>query len=139
MRQQTLAVAAEGSFEKYRKATQREVFLAEMNRIVPWGRLVALVEPSYPKAGNGRRPVGVERMLRLYFLQQQRRQRPQPRESPCLQHRNHILRMGGGNHPDNMKRLTRFEFHCTDELAEEDFFGLVFLQNDEVLPELCVA
>ena len=70
MRQQTLAVAAEGSFEKYRKATRREVFLAEMNRIVPWTRLVALVEPQYPKAGNGRRPVGVERMLRMYFLQQ---------------------------------------------------------------------
>src|SRR5665213_3030252 len=70
MRQQTLAVAADGSFEKYRKPTRREVFLAEMDRIVPWAQLVALVEPQYPKAGNGRRPVGVERMLRIYFLQQ---------------------------------------------------------------------
>ena len=69
MRQQTLAVAADGSFEKYRKPTRREVFLAEMDRIVPWSRLVALVEPQYPKAGNGRRPVGVERMLGMYFLQ----------------------------------------------------------------------
>ncbi|MHB1958668.1 MAG: hypothetical protein ACYCO5_06510, partial [Acidobacteriaceae bacterium] len=70
MRQQTLAVAGEGSFEKYRKPTRRETFLAEMDRIVPWARLVALVEPQYPKAGKGRRPVGVERMLRMYFLQQ---------------------------------------------------------------------
>lgn len=70
MRQQTLAVAAEGSFEKYRKPTRREVFLAEMDRIVPWAQLRALVEPQYPQAGNGRRPVGVERMLRIYFLQQ---------------------------------------------------------------------
>jgi IS5 family transposase len=70
MRQQTLAVAADGSFEKYRKPTRREVFLAEMDRIVPWAQMVALIEPRYPKAGNGRRPVGVERMLRIYFLQQ---------------------------------------------------------------------
>ena len=56
MRQQTLAVAAEGSFEKYRKATRREVFLGEMDRIVPCERLSALVELRYPKAGNGRRP-----------------------------------------------------------------------------------
>ena len=70
MRQQTLAVAVAGSFEKYRKPTRREVFLAEMERIVPWAQLVAPVEPLYPKAGNGRRPVGVERMLGIYFLQQ---------------------------------------------------------------------
>ena len=70
MRQQTLAVAVAGSFEKYRKPTRREVFLAEMDRIVPWAQLVAPIEPWYPKAGNGRRPVGVERMLRIYFLQQ---------------------------------------------------------------------
>ncbi len=37
---------------------------------MPWAQLVALIEPRYPKAGNGRRPVGVERMLRIYFLQQ---------------------------------------------------------------------
>jgi IS5 family transposase len=37
---------------------------------VPWRELCALVEPHYPKPGNGRPPVGVERMLRMYFLQQ---------------------------------------------------------------------
>jgi transposase, IS5 family len=41
-----------------------------MERVVPWRELCALVEPHYPKAGNGRPPVGVERMLRIYFLQQ---------------------------------------------------------------------
>ena len=70
MRQQTLAVAAEGNFEKYRKPTRREIFLMEMDRIVPWAHLVDLIGPHYPKAGNGRHPVGVERMLRMYFLQQ---------------------------------------------------------------------
>jgi IS5 family transposase len=70
MRQQTLAMAADGSFEKYRKPTRREIFLAEMERIVPWAQLAGLIEPWYPKAGNGRRAVGVDRMLRIYFLQQ---------------------------------------------------------------------
>jgi Transposase domain (DUF772) len=57
-------------FERYTKKTRRQVFLEEMERAVPWGELCALVEPHYPKPGNGRPPVGVERMLRLYFLQQ---------------------------------------------------------------------
>ena len=41
-----------------------------MEQVVPWQQLCALIEPHYPKAGNGRPPVGVERMLRIYFLQQ---------------------------------------------------------------------
>src|SRR5437660_9562721 len=45
-------------------------FLEEMGQVVPWGELCALIEPHYPKAGGGRPPVGVERMLRIYFLQQ---------------------------------------------------------------------
>jgi len=57
-------------FERYAKKTRRAEFLEEMELVVPWAELVALVEPHYPKAGNGRRPVGVERMLRMYFLQQ---------------------------------------------------------------------
>jgi IS5 family transposase len=57
-------------FERYAKKTRRAEFLEEMELVVPWAELVALVEPYYPKAGNGRRPVGVERMLRIYFLQQ---------------------------------------------------------------------
>jgi transposase, IS5 family len=57
-------------FERYTKKTRRQVFLEEMERVVPWRELCALVEPHYPKPGNGRPPVGVERMLRIYFLQQ---------------------------------------------------------------------
>jgi len=57
-------------FERYTKKTRRAQFLEEMEQVVPWGKLCALIEPHYPKAGNGRRPVGVERMLRIYFLQQ---------------------------------------------------------------------
>ena len=57
-------------FERYTKKTRRAIFLEEMERVVPWRELCALVEPHYPKPGNGRPPVGVERMLRIYFLQQ---------------------------------------------------------------------
>ena len=71
MKQQTLAVAADAAagFEQYRRATKRDVFLATMNAIVPWQALCAVIEPHYPKAGNGRPPVGLERMLRMYFVQ----------------------------------------------------------------------
>jgi len=57
-------------FERYGKKTRRGQFLDEMEQVVPWSKLCALIEPHYPKAGNGRPPVGVERMLRIYFLQQ---------------------------------------------------------------------
>jgi len=57
-------------FERYTKKTKRALFLEEMEQVVPWRELCALLEPHYPKAGNGRSPVGVERMLRIYFLQQ---------------------------------------------------------------------
>ena len=57
-------------FERYTKKTRRMQFLEEMEQVVPWRELTALIEPHYPKAGNGRPPVGVGRMLRIYFLQQ---------------------------------------------------------------------
>ena len=66
MKQQTLT-----GFEKYGKATRRAKFLSEMERIVPWSELAAVVEPFYPKVGEagGRPPIPLERMLRVYFLQ----------------------------------------------------------------------
>lgn len=68
MRQGTLAMMT--GFERYGKKTRRAKFLEEMEEVVPWQQLCALVEPHYARAGNGRPPVGVERMLRVYFLQQ---------------------------------------------------------------------
>jgi transposase, IS5 family len=54
-----------------KRKTRREMFLAEMDRVVPWQRLIALIEPHYPSSGRvGRPPIGVPRMLRMYFLQQ---------------------------------------------------------------------
>ena len=52
------------------KVTRRERFLAEMDAVIPWPRLLALLAPHYPKAGQGRQPLGLEKMLRIYFLQQ---------------------------------------------------------------------
>lgn len=71
MKQQTLAMAADQNalYERYRRPTRRDQFLATMERIVPWAALCSVVEPHYPKAGNGRPPVGLERMLRMYFVQ----------------------------------------------------------------------
>ncbi len=66
MKQTTLSV---GGFDRYNKTTRRAAFLADMDRVVPWKQLCALIEPVYPKAGNGRPPIGLERMLRIYFLQ----------------------------------------------------------------------
>jgi hypothetical protein len=57
-------------FERYTKKTRRAAFLEEMNQVVPWGGLCALIEPHYPKAGNGRRPKELEQMLRIHFVQQ---------------------------------------------------------------------
>ena len=68
MKQQTLALAA--GFEKFGRQSRRAEFLAAMDLVVPWSELVALIEPHYPNTGKGRPPIGVERMLRIYFLQQ---------------------------------------------------------------------
>jgi transposase, IS5 family len=71
MKQQTLAMACDqnGAYEQYRKPTRRDVFLATMEQVVPWEALCSVIEPHYPKAGNGRPPVGLQRMLRMYFVQ----------------------------------------------------------------------
>ena len=69
MKQRSLSMT--GYFDKGKK-TRREVFLAEMEQVVPWARLQALIEPHYPKgsAAGGRPPLPLERMFRIYCLQQ---------------------------------------------------------------------
>jgi IS5 family transposase len=66
MQQTTFASVA---WEKKGKITRRERFLAEMDAVIPWTRLLALIEPHYPKAGNGTQPKPMEQMLRIYFMQ----------------------------------------------------------------------
>jgi IS5 family transposase len=65
MLQQTLA--AQTGFEKYGRKTRRERFLEEMEQIVPWAELHALVEPYYPKGKKGRPVMGLSIMLRRSF------------------------------------------------------------------------
>ncbi|UZR29831.1 IS5 family transposase [Methylococcus mesophilus] len=68
MKQTTFASLA---FDRKKKQTRREKFLAEMEQAVPWPELLAVIEPHYPKAGRrGRQPYPLATMLRLYFLQQ---------------------------------------------------------------------
>jgi IS5 family transposase len=67
MKQTTFASAA---WDKKGKVTRRERFLAEMDAVIPWKHLNRLIEPHYPKAGNGTQPMPQERMLRIYFMQQ---------------------------------------------------------------------
>jgi IS5 family transposase len=66
MTQPTFASLA---WDRKGKVTRRERFLAEMDAVIPWDRLTALIEPHYPKAGQGTQPMPLERMLRIYFLQ----------------------------------------------------------------------
>jgi len=61
---------SQAEFAAKKKITRREKFLARMDEIIPWQSLVAVIEPFYPKGERGRPPVGLERMLRMYFLQQ---------------------------------------------------------------------
>lgn len=63
-------VGGADEFEKYGRKNRREEFLNAMDEVVPWSELEALVEPHYPKAGNGRQPIGLSILLRVYFLQQ---------------------------------------------------------------------
>lgn len=71
MKQMALAAAADvaASFERFRKPTRRDAFLAKMQTLAPWAQLMALIEPHYPKPGNGRPPIGLECMLRIHLLQ----------------------------------------------------------------------
>ena len=61
---------SQAEYASKKKQTRRDKFLAEMEQVVPWPRLVARLAPLYPKGERGRPPVPLERMLRVYFLQQ---------------------------------------------------------------------
>lgn len=68
MRQQMAFTDLELAAKK--KRTRREIFLAEMEQVMPWARMEAVIDPVYPKPGNGRRPYPLASMLRIYCLQQ---------------------------------------------------------------------
>jgi IS5 family transposase len=63
-----MTLAAVRGFEAHGRATRKAQFLARMETLVPWSEFCTLIEPHYPKAGNGRPPVGLERMLRMYLV-----------------------------------------------------------------------
>ena len=62
---------AQAEYARKKKQTRRDLFLAQMQAVVPWARLIAVIELYYPKSGKrGRQPLGIERMLRRYLVQQ---------------------------------------------------------------------
>src|SRR4030043_1735746 len=58
------------AYENKKKKTRREQFLEEMDKVIPWSELIQVIDKHYPKAGNGRKQMPIERMLRIYFMQQ---------------------------------------------------------------------
>jgi IS5 family transposase len=58
------------AYESKKKQTRREKFLQEMDKVIPWEELLQIIRKHYPKAGNGRQPLPMEKMLRIYFMQQ---------------------------------------------------------------------
>ncbi|MDU7438978.1 MAG: IS5 family transposase [Klebsiella pneumoniae] len=61
---------ADSEFSSKRRQTRKEVFLGRMDDLLPWDKLLGVIEPVYPKAGNGRRPYPLETMLRIHCMQQ---------------------------------------------------------------------
>ena len=60
---------SEAEFAAKRPVTRRERFLADRERVIPWQDVLAIIEPYYPKGKRGRPPIGLERMLRMYVVQ----------------------------------------------------------------------
>ena len=61
---------ADSEFSSKRRQTRKEIFLSRMDSLLPWPQLLDVIEPYYPKAGNGRRPYPLESMLRFHCMQQ---------------------------------------------------------------------
>ncbi len=62
--------SADSEFSNKRRQTRKEKFLGRMDKLIPWARLEAVIEPHYPKAGKGRRPYPLSTMLRIHCMQQ---------------------------------------------------------------------
>ncbi len=93
MKRQTLAVAA--GFEKFGRTSRRAEFLSQMDVVMPWAELLALIEPHSPDTGKGRPPVGIERMLRI------------PLSAAVVQ----LVRPGGGGCALRVALHARFRWH----------------------------
>ena len=61
---------ADSEYQHKRRQTRKEKFLGRMDKLIPWKRLESIIEPHYPKAGNGRRPYPLPTMLRIHCIQQ---------------------------------------------------------------------
>jgi IS5 family transposase len=64
-----MSLARQAEFQRFARKSRRERFLEEMDAVMPWAELLALIEPHYPRGEKGRPPVGLAILLRLYFVQ----------------------------------------------------------------------
>ncbi|VDC13465.1 Putative transposase (identified by ISEscan HMM) [Klebsiella pneumoniae] len=74
---------ADSEFSTKRRQTRKEIFLSRMEQILPWQNMVEVIEPFYPKAGNGRRPYPLETMLRIHCMQHWYNRATVPWKMPC--------------------------------------------------------
>ncbi|WP_414828925.1 IS5 family transposase [Alteromonas sp. H39] len=63
-------IFADSEFSSKRLQTRKEIFLSRMDNLLPWSQLLDVIEPFYPRAGNGRRPYSLESMFRIHCMQQ---------------------------------------------------------------------
>ncbi len=124
-------------FRKQRKITRREAFLAEMERVVPWLRLAAIIEPHYPVAGRGRKPYPLRTMLRVHLLQHWYGYSDPGMEEalhdiPALQHFAG-LDAGESRMPDETTILNFRHLLEVPQLAESVFQEVVSLLTDQGL------
>jgi transposase, IS5 family len=125
MKQATFASAA---WEKKGRVTRRERFPAERDAVIPWSQILALIEAHYPKAGNGAQLMPMERMLRIYFMQQWFNL-SDPAAEDCLYDSESMRRFAGielveDAVPDETTIL-RFRHLLEQHHLTEQIFGLV--------------
>jgi len=125
-------LAAQASFEKYGRKSKREQFLDEMNKVVSWTRLLALVEPHYPKAGNGRRPAGLEVMLRAYFVQQWTKAKIKGIMSEVFQHAIRYGWLNDGENPIFAVRQSTKRVRVMEPLEVAEFRALMLALSQKM-------
>lgn len=134
-RQETFADLA---WKGKRKVTRREKFLVDMDQIIPWDEFVRAIEPYYPKEGNGRRPQGLEKMLRIYMLQLWFKL-SDPQAEDTLYDSESMRRFVGveltGNQIPDESTICRFRHILEDNRLTEQIFKIVkgLLERERLL------
>ncbi len=124
---------SEAEFAGKRKQTRREKFLSQMERAVPWKVFAELMEPHYPKPGNGRRPYPLETMLRIHFMQLWFSLSDPAMEEALYDSfsMRQFARLGGGRVPDETTILNFRHLLEKHGIAEEALEAVNLLLQDQ--------